>query len=63
MDTACVYQMGSLLRIEIIQIRNVLEIVCVKITALYNKVRLYIVIKYSDLQLPSLFCKNRLCLL
>ena len=63
MDSACVYKVGSFLLIEAVQIWNVLEVVCIEISALYNFVWLYIIIKYSYLKVISLFLKNWLCCL
>ena len=62
-DAARIYQVCSLLLVEILQIRNMLEVVCVKITTLYNKVRLNVIIKYGNLQIPALLLQKRFCLL
>jgi hypothetical protein len=35
MDTAGIYQMGTFLLVEALQIRNMLEVVCIEITGLY----------------------------
>ena len=58
MDTTCIYQMCSLLFIEIVQIWDMLEIVCIKITAFYYQVRLYIIVKYSYFKVPAFFFKD-----
>ena len=50
MDTAGIYQMGTFLLVEALQIRNMLEVVCIEITGLYYLIRLYIVIKNLNLQ-------------
>ena len=63
MDAARIYQMGSLLLIEAVQIRNMLEIVRVKVSRLYNVVRLHIIGKYLDLKRIALCLEQGLCLL
>ena len=40
-----------------------LKIVCIKITAVYYQIRLYIIVKYGNLQIIPLFRQKRLCLL
>ena len=50
MDTAGIYQVSTLLLIEALQIRNVLEVVSIELTGLYYFVGLYVVIKYLNLQ-------------
>ncbi len=52
--------MRAVLRIEVLQIRNVLEIVCVHFTALHNIVRLNIIGKLLDIQRDIFFCKDLL---
>ena len=61
MDTTCIYQMCSLLFIEIVQVWDMLEIVCIKITAFYYQVRLYIIVKYSYFKVPAFFFKDWFC--
>ena len=53
--------MSSFFFIEAVQIWNVLEIVCIKVTAFYYLVWLYIIIKYSHLKIIAFFLKKRLC--
>ena len=55
--------MGSLFFIKAVKVRDMLEIVCVKLTTLYHLIRLYIVIKYGYLQIIALLLQNRLYLL
>ena len=38
-----------------------LEIVCIKITAFYYQVRLYIIVKYSYFKVPAFFFKDWFC--
>ena len=50
MDTAGIYQVSTLLLIEALQVRDMLEVVGIEFTGLYYFVGLYIVIKYLNLQ-------------
>mgnify|MGYP000768445341 FL=1 len=50
MDTAGIYQMGTFLLVEALQIRNMLEVVCIELAGLYYFIGLYIIIKYLNLQ-------------
>ena len=61
MDSASIYKMCSLLFIEVVKIRNMLEIICIEITALYYEVWLYIVIKYGNFQIPSFLFEDWFC--
>ena len=54
MDAACIDQMGSLLFVKALKVRNVLEVVCVKLAAFDDVVRLHIVLELLDLQRPAL---------
>lgn len=56
MDTAGIYQVSTLLLVEALQIRNVLEVVGIEFTGLYYFVGLYIVIEYLNLQSIALLC-------
>ena len=58
MDAACVYKAGSMFFVKIVQIGDVLEIVGVKVAAVYYQVRLYIIFKNGNVQFPSLFLKE-----
>ena len=60
-DSACIYEVCSLLFVEVVKIRNMLEIVRIKISALYYKVWLYIIIKYRNFQIPSFFLEDWFC--
>ena len=50
MDTAGIYQMGTFLLVEALQIRDMLEVVSIELTGLYYFIGLYIIIKYLNLQ-------------
>ena len=63
MDATGIYQMCAFLFVKAVKIWDVLEVVRIKITALYNFVWLYIIIKYSNLQIIAFFFKDWLCLL
>ena len=54
MDASRVYQVRALLFVEVLQIRNVLEVVGVKLTALDDVVGLHIVLELLDLERPAL---------
>ena len=54
MDAAGVHKVRALLFIEVLEIRNVLEVVCVKLAAFDDVVRLHIVLELLDLQRPAL---------
>ena len=62
MDISCIYQMSSFFLVETFQIWHMLEIVCIKFSALYNFIWLHIVIKHCHFQLISFFFQNRFCL-
>ena len=47
--------------LEIVQVWDMLEIVRIKISALYYKVWLYIIIKYRNFQIPSFFLEDWFC--
>ena len=63
MNATCIYKVCPLLLIKLIQIWNMLEVVCIKLTALNYLVWSYIVIKYSNFKFISFFLKKRFCLL
>ncbi len=58
MDAAGIYQMGSLLLVEALQIGDMLEIVAVDLSAFHYLVGKDIVIKFLHFQCPSLLCQN-----
>ena len=61
MDAAGIYKVCTFFFIELFQIWDVLEIVCIKFAALYNLVWSYIVIKYCNFQVISFFFKKWFC--
>ena len=63
MDAARVYKMCSLFFIKAVQIRNVLEIIGIKFARFHYKIRLYVIIKFNDVQFISIPLENvcRLC--
>ena len=63
MDPACVDQMGSFFFVKAVQVRDVLEIVCIKLSALHYLVRLYIIVKHGYLKGISFFFQEWFCLL
>ena len=54
MDAAGVHKVRALLFVKVLKIRDVLEVVCVKLAAFDNVVRLHIVLELLDLQRPAL---------
>ena len=63
MNTACIYKVCALLLIKLIQIWDMLEVVCIKLSTLNYLVWSYIIIKYSNLKVISFFLKKWFCLL
>ena len=63
MDAAGIYKVCTLLFIETLKIRDMLEIVCIKLSALHYEIRLYIVIEYGDLKSITLLLEYGLNLL
>ena len=61
MDLSCDYKVCSLLLVEALQIRDMLEIVGIDLSAVYDLVGLYIVLKYLDLQIIAFFSQKGLC--
>ena len=51
MDSACIHQMRPLLLVKAFQIWDMLEIIRIKIAALYHFIRLYIVVEHRHLKL------------
>ena len=49
MDFTNLYQMSSFLCIEAVQIRYMLEIVCIQVTGIQSQIRLYIVCIFYNL--------------
>ncbi len=63
MDPSRVHQMGSLFFIKAVKVRDMLEIVGIKIASFHHFVGLDIIVKNRHLKVVSLLCKDRLCLL
>ena len=61
MDVTCIDQVCSVLFVECIQIIDVLEVVCIKLSALHHIVRLNIIVEYSVLKIVPLRLQQRLC--
>ena len=53
--------MCAVLFVEVIQIRNVLEVVCINFSGIYDCVRNNIVIVFLDIQSDALFCQDVFC--
>ena len=49
MNSACAYQLCSSFCIKLLQVREVLEIVCIQITGIQSQIRLYIVCIFYNL--------------
>ena len=56
------YKRSALLFVKIVEIRNMLEVVCVNIAAINYKVRLNIIFKFGYFKCPALLGKNFCCL-
>ena len=54
MNSPCIYQMGALFFIKTVQIRDMLEIVGVEISAFHHLIGLYIIVKNSYLKVIAL---------
>ena len=54
-NAACIYKVCTLLLIKLIQIWNMLEVVCIKLSTLNYLVWSYIVIKYSNFKFCLLY--------
>ena len=61
MDSRYRYNVGSVLLVEVIQIRLVLEVVCVYLAAVYYIVRLYIVCELHNIQGDVLLSQDIFC--
>ena len=62
MDTAGINKVSTVLCIEVVKVRNVLEVVCVDLAALNYEVGLYIIFKFGNLKGPTLGSKDLCCL-
>ena len=60
MDAAGVHKVRALLFVKVLEIREVLEVVRVKLAALDDVVRLHIVLELLDLQRPALSLEDGL---
>ena len=58
MDFACYNKVCTLLFVEAVKIRNVLEVVCIKFTGFYYKVGLYIIIKFNNFKFVTVIFKD-----
>ena len=61
MDSCCGHDISSLFSIEIVKIREMLEVVCIYLAAVNNIVRLYIVGENLNVKCDVLCCKDILC--
>ena len=57
-----IHKMGSLLIIKAVQVRNMLHVICVKLSGFHHQVRLDIVLKLHDIQLVAVVFQNLRCL-
>ena len=58
MNVSYSYQVCSVFSVVLIEVRNVLEVVCVNVAICCSNVWLYIVIELDDFECPSLFSES-----
>lgn len=61
MDSTDRDKVSTVLLVEVVKIRSVLEVVCINLSVLGNYVRLNIVGEFNDLKCDFLLCEDILC--
>ena len=61
MDNGNGYDVSTVLLVEVVKVRGMLEIVCVDFTVFNNVVRLNVIRELFDVECNALCCKDFLC--